>query len=101
MTDLERNAERMTEKTELPPIELLTETEILAQIAMRDGILERVKCLNVEAKEIADRIGLSEMEWVDHIDGTNCADWRCKRCGGKFVGSKRGICPVCRPFKAE
>ena len=96
---------RMSPEEPLPPVVLLPEVEVLALTRRRIYLLEKLKydtkVVEDEVEEIEKKLGLDEIQWLDHYDGTNCAEWVCIRCKSKFVSFTKGLCPVCRPMKQE
>lgn len=89
----------------LPPVVLLPEEEVQRLWERRNYLREKLrietKTIKDEIDEIEKKLGLDEMEWVDHYSGTNCEEWKCVRCGKTYVSPRKALCPVCRPFKDE
>lgn len=39
--------------------------------------------------------GHQPCNYLDHIQGTDCADWQCPQCKEKYCCSKQAYCPDC------
>ncbi len=58
-----------------------------------DEIVAELRCARptVEAAEIRYAV-----KFVDHIQGSNCAEWQCLKCGSKWVSPANLLCPACK-----
>lgn len=36
------------------------------------------------------------VKFIDHIQGTNSAEWECEKCGGKWASPANLLCPHCK-----
>ena len=85
----------------LGPVQHHTEKEYEAAFARRREIRKEIADLEFEAAKIEECVGLDEMKFKDTIDGTNMIEYTCARCENTFGGVRKGICPICRPYKEE
>lgn len=51
--------------------------------------LERLRAALAESKPSPD------VQFLDHIQGTNCAEWRCNKCGEQWACPSKQPCPKC------
>lgn len=88
-----------------PFIVLMAKQEVEALLRRKNYLLETLKAeekkVEEEVDEIDRKLGLDKIRWVDHVQGTNCAEWECTSCGERFVCSTKALCPNCRPLKEE
>ena len=66
------------------------ETEVL-EAGKREKELEA----EVERLNPKHRPCIPTIEFLDHVQGTNCAEWRCKVCGATWVSPTLLPCPKC------
>lgn len=60
----------------------------------------KIANLEDEANDIREEIGLNDMEYMDHVQGTNCAEYRCKKCREVWTGAMKLPCPNCYPGRS-
>ena len=77
----------------------MKEAEALELLKERESLFENIILYRKRIKEIEDLTFLSEMEYLDHYQGTNCEEWRCVKCKTVFVSPNWAVCPKCHKFE--
>ncbi len=73
------------------------EAEVL--LSEREQLYQEIEVHRKRIQEIEDLTFLSEMEHLDHYQGTNCEEWQCIKCKTVFVSPNRAACPKCHKFE--
>lgn len=72
--------------------ELAREARISANAARADLARKVLATVSAEARAASRRF---LVRFVDHVGGTNCATWECKKCQGQWVSPANQECPHC------
>jgi len=46
-------------------------------------------------EDMEKAIGLDKIEYLGHIQGTNCEEWKCNGCSTVYVSPNKCLCPKC------
>lgn len=68
----------------------------ITKAAKRLVSLRDLRSVAGELEKHAEKtLGLADVEYVDHHDGTNMAEWRCTRCQKRWLSGIRLPCGAC------
>jgi hypothetical protein len=63
---------------------------------IQEAVIRKLNLVSADAIPPADGGKRFAVEFIDHIQGTNSAEWRCKPCKGTWASPANLLCPYCK-----
>ena len=75
-------------------------TDQTSQLLIRRTQLQsQIEEASRELEQVNKVLGFADVEFVEHVDGTNCAEWLCKKCQNVWISPNKWPCPKCYPME--
>ena len=72
-----------------------TKAELVRMHQKLKSFYSIIDILMEEKDSLRGEMGLDDIEYVDHVQGTNMDNYRCKLCGKVWCSSEMQVCLKC------
>jgi hypothetical protein len=59
--------------------------------------LVEIRLLSILARDLENRLGITDTKHLDHMDGTPYEEWECPRCKHRWLSTSQIPCSRCYP----
>lgn len=73
---------------------------VLQKVLQHFALRRATRFIYRESLKVDRELGLADIEHVDHVDGTDSEEFRCKVCRRTFMAKEAAPCAHCRPAES-